>query len=588
MQMRAYRTIMSIAAWLVMTWGTAQAQQATDVIHTIRQGETVYSIARTYQVTAESILSLNPSAASGIRAGDQLVIPQQRSNATQPVFHTIKAGETLYRLGKNYNVAPDDICKANPGLTASTFKAGMVIRIPQASPAAAQEATPAPTTPQGIAGSRCREMHKVKRKETLYSIARDYGISVEALKAANPETTVAGHELKKGDFLCIPENTPAAQAPTQHTPTNEQILAQTQAKAAPRQHVRMGVILPFKGGSLDNKKMVEFYRGTLMAVDSLKRQGLSVDVYAYDSGKTPADMKNVVEQHPLSEMDLIIGPLYADQIGALNTYCKQHDIRLVVPFSSLGDPVYQNPLYYAVNAPKAFVQAEAARLSLQLFSKEQIILLDCNESTADGKAFFESLKKQGTEYGATFATLHIENDEMQWLKAMNQYKQNVIVPASSDIRLLNKLLPKLKELAAAHPEYRISLVGYPEWQTYTGTLLEDFYRFNTYIYTPFYRNPLSASTSQFEHTYQRTFNETTLTSWPRFGMLGFDIAYFFLKGLSAQGDALEQHVRQVAVTPYQHRLTFERTSNWGGFINTEMQFVHYSPDHQIELIRLKK
>ena len=156
-------------------------------VHTIKQGETVYSIARTYQVSPESILKLNPTASTGIKAGETLTIPQQQNGTQEKRFHTIQAGETLYKLTKTYQVSADDICKANPGLTAENFKAGMVIRIPAST-------TPVNTTPvketaqpQGVAQSGCREMHKVKRKETVFSISREYGITEAELIAANPD-----------------------------------------------------------------------------------------------------------------------------------------------------------------------------------------------------------------------------------------------------------------------------------------------------------------------------------------------------------------------------------------------------------------
>ena len=109
---------------------TARAQETETFVHTIKQGETVYSIARTYQVSPESILKLNPTASTGIKAGETLTIPQQQNGTQEKRFHTIQAGETLYKLTKTYQVSADDICKANPGLTAENFKAGMVIRIP--------------------------------------------------------------------------------------------------------------------------------------------------------------------------------------------------------------------------------------------------------------------------------------------------------------------------------------------------------------------------------------------------------------------------------------------------------------------------
>ena len=101
---------------------TARAQETETFVHTIKQGETVYSIARTYQVSPESILKLNPTASTGIKAGETLTIPQQQNGTQEKRFHTIQAGETLYKLTKTYQVSADDICKANPGLRPKTSK----------------------------------------------------------------------------------------------------------------------------------------------------------------------------------------------------------------------------------------------------------------------------------------------------------------------------------------------------------------------------------------------------------------------------------------------------------------------------------
>lgn len=153
----------------------------------------------------------------------------------------------------------------------------------------------------------------------------------------------------KGDFVCIPF--PKPEKPKEIIPTNEELMGK-KAVSAPQKLIRMGVILPFKGGSADNDKMIEFYRGVLMAVEEIKKSGTSVDVFAYDSGKSAGDIKAVVNSHPITNLDFIIGPLYPEQIAPLSKFCQQHHIKLVVPFSSLGDNVYENPYYYAINPPK--------------------------------------------------------------------------------------------------------------------------------------------------------------------------------------------------------------------------------------------
>ena len=52
--------------------------------------------------------------------------------------------------------------------------------------------------------SKVREMHKVKKKETIFGIAREYGLTVQELINANPDMNNPGYELKKGDFIVIP------------------------------------------------------------------------------------------------------------------------------------------------------------------------------------------------------------------------------------------------------------------------------------------------------------------------------------------------------------------------------------------------
>ncbi len=574
-----------IVAALFLLQVTGRAQNKSTFVHTIKQGETVYSIARTYRVSPESIIKLNPTASTGIRAGEILSIPQQPDNTQATLYHTIQAGETLYKLTKAYQTGADEICKANPGLTAENFKTGMVIRIPKSSVRTDSVPAQAAIRPQGLANSDCREMHKVKRKETLYSIARDFNITEAELKAANPEMNQPDYKLRKGDFICIPF--PKTQSSKEKTPSNEELMAPPQA-SIPQKLIRMGVILPFKGGSPENDKMIEFYRGVLMAVEEFKKKGISVDIFAYDSGKNTGDIKAVINAHPLSDLDFIIGPLYLEQITPLSNFCQEHQIKLVVPFSSQGEKVYDNPYYYAINPPKTYMVSAAAQLTMEMFGKDNIIFLNGSEKDKDATAFTETIRKQMDQNGKTVAMLQLNDEETKWLMAMNQYKENVIIPNSSSIRLLNQLFPKLKEFAKKNPEYKIKLVGYPEWQTYANSHLTNFYQFNTYAYSSFFRNPLNGNADNFEKAYQKAFHTPTIMSWPCFGMLGFDTASFFLQGISTYGKDFDRNLPQIVTMPYQHHFNFRRISNWSGLINNEVEFIHYSPSHSIELIRLKK
>ena len=187
--------------------GAIAQENQSYFLHTIEKGQSLYSISSMYGVTQSDIVKLNPGSDEKIFVGRTLRIPRTAANTQTETFHTIAQGETLYRLTVKYGVSAKAICDANPGLSAENFRIGQVIRIPSASEAdvvttenVTEVAIP---TIQGPVQSRCRDMHKVKRKETVYSISREYGISEAELIAANPELQ-GEDKIKKGTFLCIP------------------------------------------------------------------------------------------------------------------------------------------------------------------------------------------------------------------------------------------------------------------------------------------------------------------------------------------------------------------------------------------------
>ena len=98
------------------------------------------------------------------------------------------------------------------------------------------------------------------------------------------------------------------------------------AKSVQGGKVTVGVMLPLHDVNGDGKRMVEYYRGVLMACDSLKLMGMSVDVHAWNVPEE-ADITKTLKEKEASKCDLIIGPLYSKQVKPLADFAKKHDIR---------------------------------------------------------------------------------------------------------------------------------------------------------------------------------------------------------------------------------------------------------------------
>jgi LysM repeat protein len=153
--------------------------QEKNTTHKVEKGETIAQIAQKYNITPYDIYKLNPDAQSGLKPNSVLLIPKKGTTqkvSTQAKTHKVEPKETLFGIEKKYNVSDEALKKANPELEKLGLQIGQTLVIPSNS----GSKTLAPTTEKIV-------YHEVLPKETKYSIAKQYGISIEELEKRNPE-----------------------------------------------------------------------------------------------------------------------------------------------------------------------------------------------------------------------------------------------------------------------------------------------------------------------------------------------------------------------------------------------------------------
>ena len=564
-------------------------------LHTVTKGQSLYSISSMYNVSIDDIVRLNPGSDKQIREGAALKIPQAVStNSDKPVFHTIQAGETLYRLSVKYNITTQAICEANPGLSSENFRSGQVIIIPVQSASKTEKETPKATAKEEttVKMNDWKDMHKVERKETIFSISREYGITEEELIAANPE--LKNGKLKKGSFLFIPygKNEQKSQQteskPTVQELTNEEIFSRFEDSKKEIKTIKVAVLLPFMAGTSANMeeqiRMVEYYEGFLMAADSLKKEGVSVDLYTYDTKGKEATLNNILARKEMKNMDIIFGPARSQDIDALATFADKNNIRLVIPFAPKVDQVFKNQHIYQVNTPQSYLYSEVYEHFNRKFSGCNVIFLNASNGDREKDEFIKGMKTGLKENGISYRDFTMTDNFYDITTVMDTLKNNIFIPTSGKSTALVKILPQLTQIRRERPNYSMNLFGYPEWQTYTNDYLASFYEIDTYFYSSFYTNNLFPAAVNFTHAYRRWYSKDMANIYPKYGMLGYDTGYFFLKGLSKYGNKMEENLSSIHVTPIQTGFKFERVNNWGGFINRKVFFVHFSKDY--ELIKL--
>ena len=584
--MKPINRIFLFLLFISVSYAVSYAQENQSYfLHTIEKGQSLYSISKMYNVTTSDIIRLNPGCDEKIYAGQTIKIPKGKESQKGETFHTIQAGETLYKLTTMYNISAKDICEANPGLSAENFRIGQVILIPQKEKEQVVTVQK-PTEQSNIQGPvvpRCKEMHKVKRKETIFSVSREYGISEEELIAANPELKKG---MKKGQLLCIPYPVATTTQPTQKEdpyaipPSNSELFRESKETPKKMSTIKAALILPFQ----EDKRMVEYYEGFLMAVDSLKRTGTSLDLYVYDSGKEVSTLNAILSKNEMKKMDVIFGPMHQNQIKPLSDFAKKNDIRLVIPFSQKGEEVFNNPAVYQINTPQSYLYSEVYEHFTRQFPNAHVIFIEPISADKEKAEFISGLKQELKNKGISMQTVN-ENATKETLKAaLSNDKENIFIPTSGKNVLLIKVLPQLTLLVRDNAGQNIHLFGYPEWQTYTRDHLESFFELDVYFYSSFYTNTLFPAAVQFTNAYHKWYSKDLISKYPNYAMLGFDTGFFFLKGLSRYGSELENNLSKMNLTPIQTGFKFQRVNNWGGFINKKVFFIRFTKN--FELVKL--
>lgn len=346
--------------------------------------------------------------------------------------------------------------------------------------------------------------------------------------------------------------------------------------------IRLGVMLPLHDDNGDGRRMVEYYRGVLMACDSLKKSGLSIDVHAWNTPED-CDMKKVLADPAAARCDLIIGPLYSRQVRALSDFVSEHDIKLLIPFSITAPPLYTNRNIYQVYQNANDFNNRSISAFLSQFVDYHPVIIDCNDSTSKKGSFTFGLRRKLEEHGLSYNLTNLKSVEADFFKAFSTTKPNVVVLNTGRHQELGVALAKLNGLRTSHPELNISMFGYTEWLGYIRLYLDQFYRYNVYIPAPFYTNLTAAATIRLQQKYRTNFHSEMIQMLPRFAMTGFDHAMFFLTGLENMGKAFNGENGQSRVQPVQTPLRFERIGN-GGLRNRTLLLVNYQPPQRVEVI----
>ena len=530
-------------------------------IHKVQKKETLFSISQDYGVTPEEIVKLNPGADKKLKKGMTLTIPQPTPPAPKVMHygtHTVKKGETIFSISQQYGIGKDDIIKYNPSV-AQELQEGKVLLIAQ------EEGNQGAT-----AQANGYKFHKVQKEETLFSISQKYNVTQNEIISLNPDVK---NELLSDKVLLIPG------------------ISSTDMAAAPKNEVNVALALPFnfsevtENSTLDGKteKFLELYQGVLIAIDSLKRRGLSINLHVYDSGNDETDAKLMLAHSELKDMDFIIGPAYASQIKILADYAAIHKVKLIIPFSSKSEETIINPYVFQVNTPQDQHNYLTAKAIIETFKGANIVLLSFKNDVYNTKtALKDTLGKMMTARNIKFRTITYSSIE-SLKKELSAKEENVIITLTNNQVALNQILPVINMMG---DKYTVSTVGFPEWQSYQS-ISKDLFRVNTYIPSTFYIEFKNEDVKRYLKSFRETYNAEPENLQPQYGMLGYDLMMYFSDAVSCFGHNFENKLTEVKYKPLQSGLTFKKISGNGGYYNGSVFLTNHNPQTGLSAVKFE-
>lgn len=594
-------------------------------IHIIRKGESLYSISKVYGVSQMEIAMENPDIYLGIKVDQALKIPAKdlptQGDDDKYIYHIVKKGETLFGLSKQYQVSIDDIVKVNSDLQ-SGLLLSQVILIPRERLNAINH---------GVQKDSVMYIyHQVRPKEGLYSIAKLYGVAIQTIESLNKEVLTNG--LKSGSVLRIPQKTVGSISPDattqQENTVKNQLSVKNQDYTTPRvkcdtfnyrnsnRVFNISLLLPLLPGEeeVDSTELVaadmggngvekskepekissrvhnflDFYQGFLLAVDSLKRDGLSLNISVYNTSKNINESKKLLTEKGLKESDLIIGPVYPELLLPFADFSRENRINIVSPLSQNDALLYGNPFYFQVN-PSKLVQFDEFVSKVDFCQEQNLMFIYEDDSTTlENSSKYRELIKNRINQCANSESIHFKElmykpggvtaeiqDKLN--QSMTDQKENVFIIPSESEAFVSDFLSHLFALVTYY-NYQVKVYGFPGWQKFKNVPIDYFYRLNLHLFTPYYVNYKQKNVKRFVDDYRHYYRAEA----SQYAFQGYDIGLYFLKALKKYGVDFKYCLPDLNVDQLQSNYRFIQKSSVDGFDNKSVFLIHYTQDFDIE------
>lgn len=487
--------------------------------------------------------------------------------------HEVERGETLYSVSKKYGVSISDLVKANPDANRG-LRNGMSIVIP--------------IIHESI-DTVMYSMHKVRPLESFYSIKNKFGISEEVLLEFNPELSEG---FRAGTFIKIPqfdEPDVSEEIPLEDEIKEEDLIEDLKSrkkKFKKKEVYNIAYLLPlyydkndtleayknFNEGSDIYKKThyaLDFYAGAKIAIDSLNRAGMAMNIHVFDTKNNPNETFDLVTGSDFDDMDVVIGPFYSKNFKLAAEILSRRGVPIIAPLATKGNLLENIPNAFQVIPTEKRQLNYLSEYIAEHYSDKNITVVrrdvedeEKNSSWMTSSLVLDSIVnyREIVVQSAVIDSIHHELDSMA--------ETNVVLVPSDEKDFVTDLLTKLN----ATRDSNIVVFGMPKWNGFKE--VDYTYLMNLNVHMP--NSGLISYQDSLTQYFVSQYHEIT-NSEPsaRFAFSGFDVTYYFLSLLYENGGlAADMYLEPMDLLGAKFDYNYNRNEK-NGARNQAVQIIKY-------------
>jgi LysM repeat protein len=274
----------------ILTFTVSCGQQKKFIQYKVIQGETMRVIAKKLDMKTNDLLRLNPDVGRNPKANTIIIIPNKKTKAEKSKKVNTKRSKEILDIEDSVEEDVDAIL-----ISEKEKQRNLLITVLE----------------------KEFKIHEVNKGDTFFSLTRFYNVTIDELIVLNPELSEG---LKLGQLIKI--------MPVEDVFEEDDLLYKDVIEEGII--IKATILLPFRASELDtlssneifeNSKLAnyvtDFYLGAEIAIDSLREQGIGLNIAVFDTGKNSTRIDSIIASNDLEKSDVIIGPMYSEEVQFL-------------------------------------------------------------------------------------------------------------------------------------------------------------------------------------------------------------------------------------------------------------------------------